>query len=129
MKTKHLALAAVTISSLAFSTISNAEEFEGAYIQKETGVTITIKKLDEGKYSISCEQWDGMAFWDKTNKSYEGVFRYNDGHNLPAGEEGVKNAVGYHNFKMSEDGGVTVSLQWDLSKDASETSYTLTKKK
>lgn len=98
-----------------------AEDFAGTYRSGADGKAADklyiVKKIDTDKYTINTDDWQSTVYYDKQVKSYKGVFRYNDFAHV-AGNEFTKggskeNAVGFHIYKVTDDGGILVTFQWE----------------
>ena len=102
-------------------TSAFAEDFTGTYRSGADGKAAdklyTVKKIDADKYTINTDDWQSTVYYDKQAKTYKGVFRYNDFAPV-AGNEFTKggskeNAVGFHIYKVTENGGILVTFQWE----------------
>ncbi|TLD70910.1 hypothetical protein FEM03_11445 [Phragmitibacter flavus] len=104
----------------AFAACLQAGEFEGVYRSGADGKAAdrlyTIKKVGDDKYTVTTNDWVSTVYYDKHQDDYKGVFRFND---FPpvAGNEFTKggareNAVGFHIYEITEDGGIKVIFQW-----------------
>lgn len=113
---RKLTLFTIT-AGIACSTF--AGDLAGTYRDEKSGQVLIIKELGTHKYSVTTDDWDGVAFWDKQAKAYEGVFRYKDAPKL-AGKDYTtggkfENAVGYHHIELKADGSLSITYQWGLS--------------
>ena len=78
-------------------------------------------------YTIKTGSWVGTGFWDRTNRQYEGVFRYK---NEPAGKlmkfkrgGEAYNSVGYHRIEPLGKGKYLVHWKQDVSRPREEGTY------
>lgn len=113
----------IVLGFLACVSGLTAAEFEGTYRSGSDGKApdrlYVIKKVDTDKYTVTTNDWVSTVYYDKQQKDYKGVFRFNDFPHVPGNEftkgGARENAVGFHIYEMTEDGGIKVIFQWRRS--------------
>lgn len=134
MKIKIRHLLALTIASvLVAPPVYAADDFAGNYREIKTGKIVTVKKVDTDKYSITTDDWEGVGFWDKKAKAYEGTYRYKSSATANLSEAlksgTTENMVGYHLIEPTKDGGLKVTYQGGLSTDSGRGTYEMQRTK
>lgn len=120
-------LICIIASGLVASPAYAADDFSGTYKETKTGKIVIVKKVDTDKYSLTTDDWEGVGFWDKQAKAYEGTYRYKNPGPVKAIEAlktgTTENMVGYHLIEPGADGGLKVTYQGGLGSGSGRGTY------
>jgi|GEM_PF-5822495 len=136
--TLHLAaLGALVLGFLTCAGTAQANDISGTYQSGSDGKApkrlFYVKKVDTDKYTVTTNDWVSTAYYDKNEDIYKAVFRYKDFTAEQGGEFGKggskENAVGFHLYEITENGGLKVTFQWGRSAYGGQGTFLLDKVK